>query len=74
MAGSYFVPVVGQVYQNRNGQRYLCQAVEDRGRRGDTCARMRRISDGWTLWAHGPIRYEDDTIEWNYSTGGRWCE
>lgn len=35
----------------------------------DTTAQMRRTSDGWTLTAHGLIRYENGTIEWNYSRG-----
>ena len=28
MKGSYFVPQVGQVYQNRNDRSYLCLSVE----------------------------------------------
>lgn len=74
MKGSYFVPQVGQVYQNRNDRSYLCLSVEKRPLLNDTTAQMRRTSDGWTLTAHGLIRYEDGTIEWNYSTGGRWSE
>lgn len=74
MKGSYFVPQVGQVYQNRNDRSYLCLSVEKRLLLNDTTAQMRRTSDGWTLTAHGLIRYEDGTIEWNYSTGGRWNE
>lgn len=53
---------------------YLCLSVEKRPLLNDTTAQMRRTSDGWTLTAHGLIRYEDGTIEWNYSTGGRWSE
>lgn len=30
MKGSYFVPQVGQVYQNRNDRSYLCLSVEKR--------------------------------------------
>lgn len=74
MKGSYFVPQVGQVYQNRNDRSYLCLSVEKRPLLNDTTAQMRRTSDGWTLTAHGLIRYEDGTIEWNYFTGGRWSE
>lgn len=71
MKGSYFVPQVGQVYQNRNDRSYLCLSVEKRPLLNDTTAQMRRTSDGWTLTAHGLIRYEDGTIEWNYSRP-RW--
>ena len=67
MKGSYFVPQVGQVYQNRNDRSYLCLSVEKRPLLNDTTAQMRRTSDGWTLTAHGLIRYENGTIEWNYS-------
>ena len=74
MKGSYFVPQVGQVYQTRNDRSYLCLSVEKRPLLNDTTAQMRRTSDGWTLTAHGLIRYEDGTIEWNYSTGRRCSE
>ena len=74
MKGSYFVPQVGQVYQNRNDRSYLCLSVEKRPLLNDTTAQMRRTSDGWTLTAHGLIRNGAGTIEWNYSTGGRWSE
>lgn len=74
MNKTYFVPQVGQIYQNRNGESYLCLSVETRYLLSDTAARMRRTSDGWTLVAHGLTRYEDGTIEWNYSTGGSWCK
>ncbi|QUO34168.1 hypothetical protein KFE16_09550 [Clostridiaceae bacterium Marseille-Q4149] len=61
-------------HENPYGYRYLCLSVEKRPLLNDTTAQMRRTSDGWTLTAHGLIRYEDGTIEWNYSTGGRWSE
>lgn len=67
------IPVVGQTYQNRNGRQYLCMEVRKRHPLCDAAAVFRRLSDGWTLTAHGIVQYEDGTIEWNYSTGGRWC-
>lgn len=33
-----------------------------------------RMSDGWSFTAHGLQRYEDGTVEWNYSTGGAFRE
>lgn len=56
----------GKVYQNRNGNWYLCKKVD----RED--ATMERIKDHWTLIAHGIKLYKDGTIEWAYSTGGHW--
>lgn len=73
MTSRYFVPVVGQIYRNRNGNQYLCLAVAPHSLPQDTTASFQRISDGWTLVAHGVQVYErDGTIEWNYSTGGHW--
>lgn len=59
-----FVPVVGEVYENAGGGRFLCK-------RSNGCdARMQNILSGWDCVAHGIVRYEDGTIEWDYSTGG----
>lgn len=63
---SHFVPEIGTIYLNRNGSEFLCMAVRETG------AVMERVSDGWTLTAHGLLMYADGTIEWDYSTGGRW--
>ena len=46
--------------------RYCCQRV----RYGGHEAWMQNTVSGWTLVAHGITRYEDGTIEWDYSTGG----
>ena len=59
----------GKIYRNRNGSDYLCKASRDKWHGWHT---MERVSDGWTLAAHGICMYEDGTIEWDYSTGGRW--
>lgn len=59
-------PKEGRVYHNRNGRDYLCIGSED------GAPTMQRVTDGWTLEAHGVVQYEDGTIEWGYSTGGRW--
>lgn len=69
---TYFVPVVGQTYQNRNGEQYLCLGVHRNTVLSDTTAEFERLKDRWTLIAHGIGRYADGTIEWNYSTGGHW--
>ena len=64
---SYIEPVPGVIYHNRNGVDYKCiEALSDHS------AIMERVTDKWTFTAHGVQRYHDGTIEWNYSTGGRW--
>lgn len=79
MRGKYIMPVVGQVYKNRNGWEYCCLSNaaypnEDAAQRavelGEHQARMIRMSDGWSIIAHGLQQYGDGTVEWNYSTGG----
>ncbi|QNK41564.1 hypothetical protein [Caproicibacter fermentans] len=59
--------VPGCTYTNHNGGDYLCQSIPD-----DNSAVMERVKDKWTLVAHGIEKYEDGTIEWDYSTGGHW--
>ena len=36
------------------------------------CAEMQNIKSGWTFIAKGIIRYNDGTIEWDYSVGGHF--
>ncbi len=33
---------------------------------------MQNIASGWTFKANGVIQYEDDSVEWDYSTGGHF--
>lgn len=79
MEKKYIIPVIGQIYRNRNGGDYLCTrnqfyfSKEQECRSlalGEHTAYMERVKDGWKLDAHGVVQYEDGTIEWNYSTGG----
>ena len=81
MDKQYIIPVVGQSYHNRGGGEYRCtgnslymnDAQEQRALAlGEHIAYMERVKDGWKLDAHGVIQYADGTIEWNYSTGGRF--
>lgn len=58
--------IVGAVYRNRNGSDYRCLEVYG----GLAC--MERVTDRWTLIAHGVRQYANGTIEWDYSSGGRW--
>ena len=81
MKKQYIVPIVGQIYTNRNGGEYRCTGnlfYENDAQRqrsvslGEHVSYMERVKDGWRLTAHGVIEYEDGTIEWNYSTGGHF--
>ena len=83
MEKHYIVPIIGQVYTNRSGGDYLCtdnKVYEDDEQRqraltlGEHWASLKRIKDGWSLIAHGVIQYADGSIEWNYSTGGRFID
>ena len=64
-----FAPRMGEEYENAGGGRYLCTRSWDE----DTwTARFLNTASGWELVAHGIVRYEDGTIEWDYSTGGHF--
>ena len=62
-----FLPEVGKVYENHGGGTFRC--LENKC---GTTAVMQNVKSGWTFTAHGCRRYGDDTIEWDYSTGGRF--
>jgi hypothetical protein len=64
-SGTTILP--GRIYANHNGNDYLCKSIPD-----DNSAVMERVKDGWTLVAHGIQKFGDGSIEWDYSTGGRW--
>lgn len=83
MEKRYIIPVVGQIYTNRNGQEYRCiysyfDSCDERKQRalvlGEHIATMERVKDGWTLDAYGVLEYEDGTIEWNYSAHGYFAK
>ena len=61
-----FVPEVGTIYQNHGGGTFKCLSV-----RGRT-AQFVNINSGWTFVAHECHRYADGSIDWNWSTGGRF--
>lgn len=63
-----FTPVKGEVYENVAGGKFLCESRwEDDLHR--PCAWMINIETGWSLTAVGIVRYENGTIEWDYSNG-----
>ena len=63
-----FIPSIDRIYENAGGGIYRCSLPL-----GDSCdAWMQNTASGWTCLAHGIVRYEDGTIEWDYSTGGHF--
>lgn len=66
MEKTVITPIVGQVYHNVNGADYRCEECESNK------AKMVRLRDGWTIWAHIVRQEENGDISWAYSTGGHW--
>ncbi|MDE6021565.1 MAG: hypothetical protein K2H01_11295 [Ruminococcus sp.] len=62
----HFTPVVGQIYKNKNGQHYECLGVDDTL----DFACMVNIVSHWRFTAHGIGIYEDNTIDWDFSSSG----
>mgnify|MGYP001259451152 CR=1 FL=1 len=63
---AYVELTAGTVYDHSNGDQYKCLGKTESG------TLMERVSDGWTLVAHGTRMDENGLICWNYSTGGYW--
>lgn len=65
-----YTPVTGKTYRNIGGGSYRCikSSYEP------TKAIMKNVASGWTFTAHGCGIYEDGSIDWDYSTGGRFEE
>ena len=55
----------GMTYRNRGGGKFYCVSG------GDTPI-MQNVASGWTLVAHIVTLYDDGTIEWDFSTSGRF--
>lgn len=66
MYSKRIIPERGKVYKNKGGGEFLCI----RGFDGN--AIMQNTASGWTFKANGVIQYEDDSVEWDYSTGGHF--
>lgn len=63
----YVVLQEGIIYDHTNGSQYKGLSPNP-----GTDALLERVSDGWTLVAHGTRMDEHGLICWNYSTGGHW--
>lgn len=63
-----FRPTVDSVYENAGGGLYRCQYVSSDG----SFAWMQNTVSGWSCRCIGIVRYEDGTIEWDYSLHGHF--
>lgn len=65
-----FEPIEGEIYVNRNGISYLCNAAEydENGRYTRQAEFVSR--SGWYLTADCPRQYKDGKIEWDSSHQG----
>ena len=65
-----FIPKIKVIYVNAGGGKYKCLSVYD----DDYSAIMQNVASGWTFVAHGIGRYEDGSIDWDFSTGGHFAQ
>ncbi len=64
--GKIFEPETGKVYKNRGGGNYICITG------GAFSSVMKNLASGWIFTAYICRQYTDNTIEWDYSSGGRF--
>lgn len=65
-----FMPERGKVYR-LHGQKTEFLCVSGTPELGKALAQNTKT--GWRMTVRGPRRYPDGTIEWDYSTGGRFA-
>lgn len=64
-----YKPERGAVYENHGGGVFRCMTTPSKNLSG-YYATMQNIKSGWTFQAIGIHRYQDGTIDWDYSTNG----
>ena len=65
-----FTPQPGGTYRNHGGGKYECIGTPDQ----TGAVPMMNALSGWILNAHGVGIYDDDSIDWDFSTGGHFSE
>ena len=67
MTRKSFTPGIGEVYAlyGGKGQKYRVLGIE-----GMATAKLQGVTSYWTFIAHGIGRYDDGSIDWDFSTGG----
>ena len=62
---------VGKVYKLRGTtSKYRCQDVYINEETAAATLLLQNTTTGWTITAHNVTLYADNSIEWEYSTGG----
>ena len=71
MVRKSFTPGIGEVYTlyGGKGQKYRVLGIE-----GIATAKLQSVASYWTFIAHGIGRYDDGSIDWNFSSGGYFAE
>ncbi len=59
----------GDEFEHRSGGKYICVAEDLTPNNAPT---LKNLSSGWIFQAHGVGRYDNGTIDWDYSTGGQF--
>lgn len=69
-----FYPIYGHIYSNHGGGIFRCTSQATRSAWHGVCARMENVKSGWTFEAKGIHRYNDGTIDWDFSTDGTFAD
>lgn len=72
MKRTKFTPKKGKIYKNAGGGSFRC--LRAGGFLPEFNAEMQNTASGWTFTARGCGMYENGTIDWDYSVGGRFAE
>lgn len=64
-----FTPTPGEVYRLQNSSEYKCLCV---AANIPHQAILQNTTSRWTFLAQGIGRYENGSIDWDYSIGGRF--
>lgn len=72
MKRTKFTPKPGEIYKNAGGGTFRC--LRSGGWIMDYEAVMQNTASGWTFKAIGCGIYEDGTIDWDFSVGGRFVK
>lgn len=64
----HFLPKAGEVYQNRGGAKFRILSITE-----DGAVVLNELS-GWMCTVHCITLYRNGSIEWDYSSGGRFLK
>lgn len=67
-----YKPQIGEIYQNHGGGEFICRKSWRIGQ--ETRARMENTRSSWSFEARDVRIYEDGSIDWAYSVGGKFAD